>query len=115
MRTLRDIEEILDQLDQQTADELESQDLDFKEWDGSSMRKAVRTVIDWAICMANGGGGTVVFGVADKVRGRASAIVGVPPEVDVNRLKLAVYDATDPVSGLQSLPTRTVPRPLVSV
>jgi len=96
VRTLRDIEELLNQLDQQTADELESQDLDFKEWDGSSMRKAVRTVIDWAICMANGGGGTVVFGVADKVRGRASAIVGVPPEVDVNRLKLAVYDATDP-------------------
>ena len=72
MRTLRDIEEILNQLDQQTADELESQDLDFKEWDGSSMRKAVRTVIDWAICMTNGGGGTVVFGVAHKVRGRAA-------------------------------------------
>jgi len=96
VKTIRDIEEILDQLDQQTADELESQDLDFKEWDGSSMRNAVRTVIDWAICMANGGGGTVVFGVADKARGRAAAIVGVPPEVDVNRLKLAVYDATDP-------------------
>ena len=37
MRTLRDIEEILDLLDQQTADELEGQDLDFNEWDESSM------------------------------------------------------------------------------
>jgi ATP-dependent DNA helicase RecG len=96
MRTRRDIEDLLDQLDEQSADELEGQDLDFKAWDGSSMKSAVRTVIDWATCMANGGGGTVVFGVADKVRGRPNAIIGVPPEVDVNRLKLAVYDATDP-------------------
>ena len=35
--------------------------------------------------MANGGGGTVVFDVADKVRGRASALNGVPLEVNVNR------------------------------
>lgn len=96
MRTLRDIEALLDDLDQQIADELEDQDLDFKAWDTSSFTKAVRTVIDWAVCMANGGGGTVVFGVADRVRGRSRAIVGVPPEVDPNRLKLAVYDATDP-------------------
>ena len=96
MRTRRDVEDLLDQLDEQTADELEGQDLEFKAWDGSSMKSAVRTVIDWAICLANGGGGTVVFGVVDKVRGRFNAILGVPPEVDVNRLKLAVYDATDP-------------------
>ena len=69
MKTRRDIEDLLDQIDAQTADELEGQDLDFKVWDGSSMRSAVRTVIDWAICMANGGGGTIVFGVADKIRG----------------------------------------------
>ncbi|MBN1944773.1 MAG: putative DNA binding domain-containing protein [Bradymonadales bacterium] len=96
MRSLLEVEAILDQLEDQTAEELEGQDLDFKDWDANSMDKALRTVIDWAVCMANGGGGTVVFGVADKVRGRASAVVGVPPEVDVNRLKLAVYDATDP-------------------
>jgi ATP-dependent DNA helicase RecG len=96
MRTLRDLEELLDQLDQDIGAELEDQDLDFKEWDTTSMDKAVRKVIDWAICMANGGGGTVVFGVADNVEGRARAVRGVPPEVDINRLKLAVYDATDP-------------------
>ena len=96
MRTLREIEELLPELASSCADELEDQDLDFKQWDLSSTRKAVRTVIEWAICMANGGGGTVVFGVADHVTGRGRALVGVPPEVDVNRLKLAVYDATDP-------------------
>jgi ATP-dependent DNA helicase RecG len=46
--------------------------------------------------MANGGGGTVVFGVNDKATSRAKAIIGVPPEIDVNRLKKAVYDSTDP-------------------
>lgn len=49
-----------------------------------------------AVCMANGGGGTVVFGVADRVKGRANAIIGVPPEIDPNILKKAVYDQTDP-------------------
>jgi len=46
--------------------------------------------------MANGGGGTVVFGVNDKAVGRSKSILGVPLVVDVNRLKKAVYDATDP-------------------
>src|SRR5699024_11864363 len=49
-----------------------------------------------AVCMANGSGGTVVFGVADRVKGRANAIIGVPPEIDPNILKKAVYDQTDP-------------------
>ncbi len=34
MKTHRDIEDLLDQIDAQTADELEGQDLDFKVWDG---------------------------------------------------------------------------------
>jgi ATP-dependent DNA helicase RecG len=96
MRIRREIEEILNLIEERTPDELEDQDLEFKEWDSSSLRKAIRTVIEWAICMANGGGGTVIFGVADGKKGRASAILGVPPEIDINRLKLAVYDATDP-------------------
>jgi ATP-dependent DNA helicase RecG len=39
---------------------------------------------------------TVVFGVNNRAVGRSMTIFGVPPEVDVNRLKRAVYDATDP-------------------
>ncbi len=96
MRTLKQIAELLFELDQYVADDLETQDLDFKEWNTDSMSDAVSKVINTAICMANGGGGTIVFGVADKVKSRANAIRGVPPEVDVNRLKKAVYDRTDP-------------------
>ncbi|MDR0875063.1 MAG: ATP-binding protein [Clostridiales Family XIII bacterium] len=96
MRTVVDIENLLVELDHSIADELEDQDLDFKQWDIQSREKAVKTVVDIAVCMANGGGGTVVFGVADRVMGREKAVLGVPPEVDVNLLKKAVYTSTDP-------------------
>lgn len=96
MRSLKDIADLLPELDQVMADALEDQDLDFKQWDGQSRDKAVKLVVHMAVCMANGGGGTVVFGVADKVVGRQQALPGVPPEIDVNLLKKAVYDQTDP-------------------
>ncbi len=96
MRTIREISALLDELATRPAASLEDQDLDFKEWNTRSMSDAVALAVDMAICMANGGGGTVVFGVHDKRVGRAQAILGVPPEVDVNRLKKAVYDNTDP-------------------
>ena len=96
MRSRRDIEALLEELEHCIADDLEDQDLDFKQWDTKSRDKAVKKVVDMAICMANGGGGTVVFGVADRISGREQAVLGVPPEVDVNVLKRAVYDQTDP-------------------
>ena len=96
MRSSDQILDLLALLDQSVADDLEDQDLDFKEWNSRSMDDSVKLVIEMAVCMANGGGGTVVFGVKDRVLGRARAIPGVPPEIDVNRLKRAVYDSTDP-------------------
>lgn len=96
MRELSEIRSLLDELEQQPADALEGQDLDFKEWNTRSIQDAVALVVEMAVCMANGGGGTVVFGVNDKAVGRPNAILGVPPEVDINRLKKAVYDSTDP-------------------
>jgi ATP-dependent DNA helicase RecG len=96
MRELHEIRSLLDELEGNPADQLEDQELDFKEWNIQSMDKAIRSVVQMAVCMANGGGGTVVFGVNEKARGRVNAVLGVPPEVDVNRLKMAVYDSTDP-------------------
>lgn len=95
MRSARDILELLDELDAREADELEGQDLDFKQWP-ASRREAEDALVEMAVCMANGGGGTTVFGVADRVVGRARAVLGVPPEVDANVLRRAVYDRTDP-------------------
>ncbi len=82
MRTLQEITELLNELERRIADELEDQDLDFKQWDTKSMDKSVKMLVRTAVCMANGGGGTVVFGVADKSLGRATALQGVPLEVD---------------------------------
>jgi len=96
MRTKAEIAHLLKQLDSKKADDLEDQDLDFKEWDIESLPGAVKRVIEMAICMANGGGGTVVFGVKDKVMGRNNAILGIPLEIDQNILMKRVYDATDP-------------------
>jgi len=96
MRNLKEISQLLDDLNKGPAQELEDQDLDFKEWIPRSMKDSVALVVEMAVCMANGGGGAVVFGVNDKAVGRTNAILGVSPEVDVNRLKKAVYDSTDP-------------------
>ena len=96
MKTINDIQLFLEKLDIQSADSLEDQDLDFKEWNIRSMNDSVALVIEMAVCMANGGGGTVVFGVNDKKMGLDQAIKGVPPDVDINRLKKTVYDSTDP-------------------
>ncbi len=96
MRSASQIAALLSKLEATVADALEDQDLDFKQWDSSSRDKAVQTLVRMAVCMANGGGGTVVFGVADQVIGRAQAIQGIPPEIDSNLLKKAVYDQTDP-------------------
>jgi ATP-dependent DNA helicase RecG len=86
MRNTIELRDLLDALAAHTADELEAQDLDFKEWPRDG-RQAIRMVVDAAVCMANGGGGSVVLGVRDGVRGRAGAILGVPDEADGNRLK----------------------------
>lgn len=96
MRTASQITALLPELDDSIADVLEDQDLDFKQWDAQSREKAVQTLVRMAVCMANGGGGTVVFGVADQIVGRAQAVQGIPLEIDTNLLKKAVYDQTDP-------------------
>lgn len=96
MRTAEEITQLLDELDNCIADDLEDQDLDFKQWPENSRNDAIELVVKMAVCMVNGGGGTVVFGVADRVTGRANAIPGIPLDIDVTILKKAVYDKTDP-------------------
>ena len=94
--SIEDIIEFLQQLNEKPADELEGQHLDFKEWNFKSLKDSVDEVIEIAVCMSNGGGGTVVFGVKDKVIGLDNAIIGVSLDVDVFKLQSTVYDSTDP-------------------
>jgi len=50
------------------ADDFEAQDLDFKEWVEKSLNDNINLAVKMAVCMANGGGGTVVFGIRDKLK-----------------------------------------------
>ena len=49
-----------------------------------------------AVCMANGRGGMIIFGVRDKIIGRTNAIKGMPPYVDEVLLQKTIYDRTEP-------------------
>ena len=95
MRELTEVRALLPRLDEVEADALEGQDLDFKEWPADD-RQAIRQAVDVAVCMANGGGGTVVLGVRDRVVGRARAILGVPSSTDLHQLKRDIYERTAP-------------------
>ncbi|UTW70478.1 putative DNA binding domain-containing protein [Anaerobacillus sp. HL2] len=65
-----EVHKLLDKLETSIADELESQHLDFKQWITRSFDDNIKLMLKMAVCMANGGGGSVVFGVADKVIGK---------------------------------------------
>lgn len=95
MRELTEIRSLLERLESVDADSLEAQDLDFKEWPAEA-KQAVRLAVDIAVCMANGGGGTVVLGVRDRVISRAKAVIGVPAEADAHQLKRDIYERTSP-------------------
>ena len=61
------IHRLLNALEQQTADDLESQFLDFKPWQGP--KEDLRVACEYAACFANANGGVVIFGVSDKNEG----------------------------------------------
>ncbi len=91
-----EVYKLLDKLETNIADDLESQRLDFKQWITRSFDDNIKLMLKMAVCMANGGGGSVVFGVADKVIGRSNAILGVPKDVDTTIFQKRIYEKTDP-------------------
>lgn len=88
-----DIQALLEQLENCTADDLESQFLDFKPWQGP--KEDLKVASEYAACFANGAGGVVVFGVLDKVRGRAQAIQGTK-NYDIDVFRRGIFDGTRP-------------------
>jgi ATP-dependent DNA helicase RecG len=84
---------LLDRLDTEVADDLETQWLEFKPW--TSARDDTRVAIEYAVCFANAQGGVVVFGVAERTRGRAVAIHGARG-YDLDVWRRGIYDATRP-------------------
>lgn len=88
-----DILALLDRLDTMTADDLETQWLDFKPWQGA--KDDMKVAVEYAACFANAEGGTVVFGVADRTRGRAKAIHGASG-YDLDVWRRGIFDCTRP-------------------
>lgn len=84
---------LLDRLTDCIADDLENQFLDFKPWQGP--KEDLKLACEYACCFANGSGGVLVFGVADKVRGRAQAIHGVKG-YDLDVFRRGIFDGTRP-------------------
>ena len=88
-----DIQQLLEKLELHIADELESQFLDFKPWQGP--KEDLKLACEYAACFANALGGVVAFGVADKVRGRVQAIHGARG-YDLDVFRRGIFDGTRP-------------------
>jgi len=96
MITKQEVYQLLDKLESNIADDLESQILDVKQWNNRSLDDNMKTMLKMAVCMANGGGGSIVFGVSDRVKGREKAILGIPTDIDITKLQKRIYEKTDP-------------------
>ncbi|MCP4660346.1 MAG: ATP-binding protein [bacterium] len=88
-----EIQQLLDRLDEGVADDLETEFLDFKPW--NHPKRELRIAVEYAVCFANAGGGVVIFGVADKTKGRADAIHGAGG-YDLDTWRRGIFDATRP-------------------
>lgn len=85
--------QMLDRLNEVPADEMESEFLEFKHWEGA--KKSLSEAVEMAVCFANAEGGLVVFGVKDRVKGRANAVTGCE-RYDLDVWRRGIYETTRP-------------------
>ena len=97
--SLENILSLLPLLEEQIADELESETLDFKACPTEAKLRELAK--EMAICFGNASGGTVVFGVRERVTGCEKAIIGIDFAPDLEALKATLYDCIDPKLPVQ--------------
>ncbi len=92
-----ELKALLDRLDGESADDLESETLECKPWDPNpqARKSQIRDLREAVVCLANQRGGTILVGVADRKRTRMDAIHGVGT-LDAETLRLDIYKGTDP-------------------
>ncbi|MDY0745100.1 ATP-binding protein [Paucibacter sp. R3-3] len=90
---------LLARLEHEPADALESQWLDFKPW--HEPKQELKVACEYAACFANAQGGVIVFGVADKVRGREVAIHGAQG-FDLDLFRRGIYEGTRPALSVSA-------------
>ena len=95
--TNSDLGNLLNRLDGEPADSLESDTLEFKSWNphGPAHKTQLRDIREEVVALANANGGTIVLGVADRKRTRSEAIHGVG-ELDPRSVRRDIYDGTEP-------------------
>ena len=89
-----EIAALLDRLEEHPADDLESEVLEFKPWHDDPKRNQ-QVAVEYAACLANHLGGVIVFGVKDRVIGRADAITGCR-SYDLDTFRRSLYQDTRP-------------------
>ena len=88
--TSEELSKLLERLDGEPADALESDVLEFK-----SSRVDVKTIRESVVAFANAQGGNLVIGVADRSRTHAASVEG-NAKFDISDLQRSIYDGTAP-------------------
>jgi ATP-dependent DNA helicase RecG len=78
-----------------TANDFESETLDFKRVTGS-FKETLALLADAAVCFANARGGTIVLGIDDKAQDRAGAMIGVDFSYTIDIIRRGIFDRTSP-------------------
>lgn len=81
--------------DGRSADDFESEVLDFKE-PSPSPKDTFSGLADAAVCFANARGGTLILGVNDKAKKRSDALVGCSAVYSPDSVRKAIFDRTRP-------------------
>lgn len=97
MDSLAEVRALLQRLEGEPADAIESDTLECKPWESPAcpFDSLVREVREAVVCLANAHGGTIILGVSDRKRTRREAIHGVGP-LDAQDLRRRIYDGTEP-------------------
>ena len=95
MIQMSEIPALLEQLDNHIADDLEGQELDFKQWE-DNFKEMMKILVRAVVSFANAGEGLVIVGVKERVKGCEKAILGIPRSVEPLGVQKSIYDQTEP-------------------